>query len=333
MNQNNLKDLLIQKTVFLSIKGQLNPFNALAFKKNIFNISDEKTYLVLDLTNLNSISGDGIKVFYESIKYFQKRNGIIILINPKEEIFLLIKFLKLLNYVIIVKNHQEAKEIIENHINQQVLVRDFQIEETQELFQGDETSKKDLHEDKIIKHNMQYYEEIYNKKITPQQDSSEELKSLKEKLNDANQRLAKIGEKLQNVDISTYKFDESLYDFISKKIEEIKQSNESYFKEFQLRFDSIEESHNDLKNNFYSLKKEVEALKITIQTQKSNQDIIQNAFESPKEGKKINGYIIFSCSNCGQPLRVKQYGKHLCPNCNTEFNVLPTGEIKFFEHS
>lgn len=334
MNQNTLKDELIQKTVFLSLKGQLNPFNALAFKKNIFNISEEKVYLVLDLTNLNSISGEGIKVFFESIKYFQKRKGIIILINPKEEIFLLIKFLKLLNYVIIVKNHQEAKEIIENHLQQQGFVKDFQIKENNpEFFLKDDGLEDTVKEENIIKHNMHYYEQLYNKKYFPYDKDSEELRLLKDNLNDTNQRLAKIGEKLQNIDFSSQELNENVYDFISKKIEEIKKSNESYFKEFQFRFDSIQDSHVILRNDFNNLKKDVEEIKHAIYSSNLDKNTIKASMKYPEEKKTINGYFIFSCNKCGQPLRVKQYGKHMCPNCNAEFNVLPNGEIKFFEHS
>lgn len=38
------QDLLAAKTVFLNVKGQIHDQNALAFKKNIFSIPEEKNF-------------------------------------------------------------------------------------------------------------------------------------------------------------------------------------------------------------------------------------------------------------------------------------------------
>lgn len=328
MSQNNLKDLILNKTVFMSLKGQLNPFNALAFKKNIFNIPDDKAYLILDLTNLSSISGDGIKVFFESIKYFQKRNGIVILINPKEEILLLIKFLKLLNYVIITKNHYEAKQFIENHVKKQISYEDFEIKEYDFESLIEEKSDSE-NKDDVMDGNNEFNVNPYHSLG----ESFEELNHLKNNFNEMNQRFVKIGEKVQNLFKSSLLANENLFEFISKKIEDIKQSNESYFKEFQFRFDSIQDSHKELKSDFNNLKKDVEELKLAIHSTKPSNTSLEGNLQMNKDLKKINGYLILSCQNCGQPLRVKQYGKHMCPNCNAQFNVLPSGEVKFFEHT
>ncbi len=321
----DIQNLIMQKTVFLSLKGQLNPHNAITFKKNIFNIPEEKTFLILDLTNLNSISGDGIKVFYESLKYFQKRQGKIIIIQPKEEIFLLLKFLKLLNYVIIVESYLNAKEIIENIIKNDDNSGDFCVEkkEIDEMF-IEQVESNTPHERNIIAKNADYYSRIikYNEPV--------ELKTIKENLNLVQQQLSKIQNKLQMQDQDNLPENQNILNYIEEKIKEIKKSNESYFQEFHIRMDSINDSHQQLKESVHHLKIEIQELKNLLQEnqQKVNQQENQLNFQ-----KNLDGFFIFECKNCNQPLRVKQFGKHICPKCKTIFNVLPEGVIKFYEHS
>ncbi|GIX40797.1 MAG: hypothetical protein KatS3mg129_0530 [Leptospiraceae bacterium] len=326
MSSAKIQNELIEKTVFLNLKGQLNPYNALSFKKNVFNIPENKKFLVLDLTNLHSISGEGIKVFFESIKYFQKRNGIVILIHPKEEIFLLLKFLKLLNYVIIVEDYHKAKEVIESYLENKGYTTSFQIEEIpySEVFQ-DQLEKNDSQEKSVLANNIHYYQNIKKNKDFP----AEELNQLKENLQYVHNRLSQLSEKINQ---TNYQDNKDLFQYIEDKIAEIKKSNEFYFQEFQNRFYNLEESHNQLKDIVMELKNDVKEIKNAILKEPKNQQE-ETQLEESNEIKKINGYFIITCQSCGQALRIKQLGKHLCPKCKTEFNVLPKGVIKFYEHS
>jgi anti-anti-sigma factor len=314
MSVSKIQDELIKKSVFLNIKGQLNPHNALSFKKNIFNIPEDKRFLVLDLSNLNSISGEGIKVFFESIKYFKKRDGIVILIQPKEEIFLLLKFLKLLNYVIVVESYQRAKEVIEEYLQHQGLNQNLQIEELvySDVFK-DQLQTNDLQEKSILANNISYYQKIAKTKENP---TKEELEHLKESLQIVHNRLQHLSEKLDQQNDRPVSLDQEIIQLIENKILEIKKSNEFYFSEFQTRLNVLEESNQEIKEAIKEIKNTLN---------------LQPKPESPI--KKIDGYFIIACQSCGQPLRVKQLGRHICPKCKAEFNVLPKGEVKFYEHS
>jgi anti-anti-sigma factor len=314
MSVSKIQDELIKKSVFLNIKGQLNPHNALSFKKNIFNIPEDKRFLVLDLSNLNSISGEGIKVFFESIKYFKKRDGIVILIQPKEEIFLLLKFLKLLNYVIVVESYQRAKEVIEEYLQHQGLNQNLQIEELvySDVFK-DQLQTNDLQEKSILANNISYYQKIAKTKENP---TKEELEHLKESLQIVHNRLQHLSEKIDKQNDRPVSLDQEIIQLIENKILEIKKSNEFYFSEFQTRLNVLEESNQEIKEAIKEIKNTLN---------------LQPKPESPI--KKIDGYFIVACQSCGQPLRVKQLGRHICPNCKAEFNVLPKGEVKFYEHS
>lgn len=314
MSVSKIQDELIKKSVFLNIKGQLNPHNALSFKKNIFNIPEDKRFLVLDLSNLNSISGEGIKVFFESIKYFKKRDGIVILIQPKEEIFLLLKFLKLLNYVIVVESYQRAKEVIEEYLQHQGLSQNLQIEELvySDVFK-DQLQTNDLQEKSILANNISYYQKIAKTKENP---TKEELEHLKESLQIVHNRLQHLSEKLDKQNNRPVSLDQEIIQLIENKILEIKKSNEFYFSEFQTRLNVLEESNQEIKEAIKEIKNTLN---------------LQPKPESPI--KKIDGYFIIACQSCGQPLRVKQLGRHICPKCKAEFNVLPKGEVKFYEHS
>jgi len=314
MSVSKIQDELIKKSVFLNIKGQLNPHNALSFKKNIFNIPEDKRFLVLDLSNLNSISGEGIKVFFESIKYFKKRDGIVILIQPKEEIFLLLKFLKLLNYVIVVESYQRAKEVIEEYLQHQGLSQNLQIEELvySDVFK-DQLQTNDLQEKSILANNISYYQKIAKTKENP---TKEELEHLKESLQIVHNRLQHLSEKLDKQNNRPISLDQEIIQLIENKILEIKKSNEFYFSEFQTRLNVLEESNQEIKEAIKEIKNTLN---------------LQPKPESPI--KKIDGYFIIACQSCGQPLRVKQLGRHICPKCKSEFNVLPKGEVKFYEHS
>jgi len=314
MSVSKIQDELIKKSVFLNIKGQLNPHNALSFKKNIFNIPEDKRFLVLDLSNLNSISGEGIKVFFESIKYFKKRDGIVILIQPKEEIFLLLKFLKLLNYVIVVESYQRAKEVIEEYLQHQGLNQNLQIEELvySDVFK-DQLQTNDLQEKSILANNISYYQKIAKTKENP---TKEELEHLKESLQIVHNRLQHLSEKLDQQNNRPVSLDQEIIQLIENKILEIKKSNEFYFSEFQTRLNVLEESNQEIKEAIKEIKNTLN---------------LQPKPESPI--KKIDGYFIIACQSCGQPLRVKQLGRHICPKCKAEFNVLPKGEVKFYEHS
>ena len=314
MSVSKIQDELIKKSVFLNIKGQLNPHNALSFKKNIFNIPEDKRFLVLDLSNLNSISGEGIKVFFESIKYFKKKDGIVILIQPKEEIFLLLKFLKLLNYVIVVESYQRAKEVIEEYLQHQGLSQNLQIEELvySDVFK-DQLQTNDLQEKSILANNISYYQKIAKTKENP---TKEELEHLKESLQIVHNRLQHLSEKLDKQNNRPVSLDQEIIQLIENKILEIKKSNEFYFSEFQTRLNVLEESNQEIKEAIKEIKNTLN---------------LQPKPESPI--KKIDGYFIIACQSCGQPLRVKQLGRHICPKCKAEFNVLPKGEVKFYEHS
>jgi len=314
MSVSKIQDELIKKSVFLNIKGQLNPHNALSFKKNIFNIPEDKRFLVLDLSNLNSISGEGIKVFFESIKYFKKKDGIVILIQPKEEIFLLLKFLKLLNYVIVVESYQRAKEVIEEYLQHQGLSQNLQIEELvySDVFK-DQLQTNDLQEKSILANNISYYQKIAKTKENP---TKEELEHLKESLQIVHNRLQHLSEKLDQQNNRPVSLDQEIIQLIENKILEIKKSNEFYFSEFQTRLNVLEESNQEIKEAIKEIKNTLN---------------LQPKPESPI--KKIDGYFIIACQSCGQPLRVKQLGRHICPKCKAEFNVLPKGEVKFYEHS
>jgi anti-anti-sigma factor len=221
MSVSKIQDELIKKSVFLNIKGQLNPHNALSFKKNIFNIPEDKRFLVLDLSNLNSISGEGIKVFFESIKYFKKRDGIVILIQPKEEIFLLLKFLKLLNYVIVVESYQRAKEVIEEYLQHQGLSQNLQIEELvySDVFK-DQLQTNDLQEKSILANNISYYQKIAKTKENP---TKEELEHLKESLQIVHNRLQHLSEKLDKQNNRPVSLDQEIIQLIENKILEIKK--------------------------------------------------------------------------------------------------------------
>lgn len=293
------KDYITQKTVFLNIKGEIHNQNALIFKKNIFSIPEDKKYLVLDLSSLNSLSGDGIRVFAESIRYFSKRGGVVILIQPKEEIVLLLKFLKLIDSVIICEDYIKAKEIIENSIENKNFI--IQIEEKKLLFEQNKGV------DELDK------------------ETKEELKLIKQNLLNLNQKFSNINKKLEDKEIEHHQNDDKIYNILEQKINEIKKSNESYFEEFQIRINHLNEAQKelihiiqDLKTEFQDIKQEI----IEIRTaNKSNQSI-----------KKIDGFYILNCPKCGQALRIKQWGKHLCPKCQTKFNVLLNGDIEIFDH-
>lgn len=327
----SLTDPLIQKTVFLNLKGQLNSHNALSFKKNIFNIPEDKKFLVLDLMNLHSITGEGIKVFFESIKYFQKREGIVILISPKEEVFLLLKFLKLLNYVIVVENYQKAKEVIESYLIHKGVSQQFFVEELPfaDLFQ-EELKSSNKEEQNILSKNIQYYQNIAKNK----NPTDEEIRQLKENLHFAHQKLSSINERIQKQNEVNLN-QEDIFQFIENKIAEIKKSNESYFQEFHTRLHLLEDSQEEVKTIIEELKKDVGQIKSVLL--KENTDLKDSELQKEQVNdikiKKIDGYYILSCQSCGQPLRIKQFGKHICPKCKAEFSVLPKGEVKFFEHS
>lgn len=299
MTTSTKQDVLTQKTVFLTIKGEINNQNALIFKKSIFSIPEDKKYLILDLSLLNSLSGDGIRVFAESIRYFSKRGGIVILIQPKEEIVLLLKFLKLIDSVILCEDYIKAKEIIENSIENKNFI--FQIEEKKLLFEKNEKKVDEI-----------------------DLETKEELKSIKQNLFNLNQQFSNINKKLEDKEKDVQDNDK-IYSILEQKINEIKKSNESYFQEFQVRIDNLNEAQKELVQIIQGLKTEVQDIKQEIieirTTSKANQNI-----------KKINGFYILNCPNCGQPLRIKQWGKHLCPKCNTKFNVLLNGEVEIFDN-
>ncbi|MFN3603919.1 MAG: STAS domain-containing protein [Leptonema sp. (in: bacteria)] len=300
LNLENKQDALTNKTVFLNLRGKIYDQNALVFKKSIFSIPEEKKFLILDVSSLESLSDDGIRVFSESIRYFFKKGGITILIKPNEEIVLLLKFLNLMRFLVICNDYIQAKEIIENSIQNNNL--NFQIEEKNFLFNENQPNEQP--------------------KIKPK--TSEELKSIKQNLLNLNQQLVKITKKIEEkqegfVDQENAK----IFDFIEKKIEEIKKSNESYFQEFQIRIDHLNDSQKELFVVVQDLKKEIRNMQIEIQD-------IRKTSKTEEKVKKINGFYIFDCPKCSQPLRVKQWGKHQCPNCGAKLNILHNGEVEIF---
>ncbi len=289
------QDLLTSQTVFLNVKGQIHDQNALAFKKSIFSIPEEKKFLVLDISSLQSLSGDGIRVFVESIKYFSKRNGKIILIQPKEEIFLLLKFLNLLNYVIVCEDYSESKEIIFRYLEN--TINSLMIEEKNLSFE-----KKNIQKTEVNRNG--------------------DLESIRNYFSNLKEQIEKINKKVEHYEEKTY--NKEIFDILNLKLEEIKQSNESYLKELQIRIDSINESQESLLQMVSELKKEVQNIQNEITEIKQTSPTDQNV-------KKIDGFYIFHCPKCNQALRVKQWGKHLCPSCNAKLNILPDSSIEIFD--
>jgi len=170
-----------------------------------------------------------------------------------------------------------------------------------------------LQEKSILANNISYYQKIAKIKENP---TKEELEHLKESLQIVHNRLQHLSEKLDKQNDRPFSLDQEIIQLIENKILEIKKSNEFYFSEFQTRLNVLEESNQEIKEA-------IKEIKNTLNLQPKPQSPI----------KKINGYFIIACQSCGQPLRVKQLGRHICPKCKAEFNVLPKGEVKFYEHS
>ncbi|MCS7204909.1 MAG: STAS domain-containing protein [Leptospiraceae bacterium] len=380
MGNQTIQDILANRVAFLTLKGDLRNGNALSFKKSIFHLPENKDFLILDLTNLNSISGEGIKVFVESIKYFKKKNGTIVGIQPKEEVYLLLRFLQLLPYIKLVGSYEEAKEYIVSQL-QTTKTQTFNIEEKHwdEIFQKIEDLKTNLTNAIAIqeetsnspsnpksqetnKQQEDHYVEvkILNEFTKRQEESIKQLEGLKENIHNIKDQLQKITQRLDKQESPNQQ--KELINHINSKIQEIKSYNEFHFREFQIQLNQLKENQKNFDETLTSIKNELQEVKQAIQSvkvekveklesnvktdlqkefkelQKTNKEEPKVQGETPKtetppkkEIKRIDGYIIIRCQNCGQLLRVYQEGKHLCPKCKSEFMVLPKGEVKFFE--
>lgn len=193
------------------------------------------------------------------------------------------------------EDYNEAKEVIFSCLENKV--DNFTIEEKNLFFE---------------KKNIQKFES----------KRSEDLENIKHNLSNLKNQLVQISKKVDN-----YKgnfSDENFIITLEKKLDEIKHSNESYLKEFQTRINSLTESQENLMDILLQLKSQVQNVQNEISEIKQMTPTDQNI-------KKINGFYIFNCPKCEQPLRVKQWGKHLCPTCNTKLNILPDGSIKIFD--
>ncbi len=340
----NIQEKILQQTVFYNLKGHLNDNNALIFKKNIFSIPEDKKYLILDLSLLQSLSGDGIRVFYESIRYFQKRKGLVIFINPKQEIELLIQFLKLDEEVFIVNDYEKAKEVILNHPEIDVITKNIEIQKKNIDDVFVRNSDILVTKENQVKEDKNHIEKVDNQLL------QESFKSLNLKMNQLYDVILNQTEKKED---RTFKELEKIIKLIDKKTDVVGLSIENKIHTLQ---NEQNQKWKDLKefaeNNFFQVSEKVEKLEKNQENfdieLKSIKNLIKDLSDSSKiqseeikavlanrngipekKGFQFDGYFLIECKSCTAVLRVQRSGKYLCQKCNTKFNVLPDGTVDF----
>lgn len=348
MTKQTVHDVFTNRVTFLSLKGQLHNGNAQSFKKSIFNIPEHKDFLILDLTNLHSISGEGIKVFVESIRYFRSKKGTIVLIQPGEEVYLLLQFLQLSQYVKIATNYEEAKEYIESLV-ENGQGKDFNIEEKKwddVIPDGREQRVRNIDTEHSATLNRAA-EEKYGYSGAGSNIEKEYLLKfdvLKDNINGIKDQLHRITRKLEKREIPY----EKIYEFFENKISEIKNYNERRFSEFRERLDALQENQQGIRKSLQDFKEELAEIRNLLLEKYSSLSFREPLYSNQEKNSileettkrqdgqeetpgKLDTYELVICRGCGQYLRVFQTGRHICPKCKTEFNVLPDGSVKFFD--
>ncbi|MBW7859432.1 MAG: STAS domain-containing protein, partial [Leptonema sp. (in: Bacteria)] len=103
-----------ENVAFLRLRGALDQKTVFSFKKTIFNIPTSKRVLVLDLSRLDHINQAGMSALIDAFRFFKKRSGQVFLVQPNQELELMLRHFQTEYLCTIVQSYSEIQNQIEN---------------------------------------------------------------------------------------------------------------------------------------------------------------------------------------------------------------------------
>lgn len=291
-----------EAVAFLKLRGALDQKTVFSFKKAIFNIPENKRVLILDVSRLDQINQVGLTALIDSFRFFKKRTGQVFVVQPNQELDLMLRHFQADSLCTIVESYSEIQTQLENR---------FEI--TNQEYENDFVNQPVQAQSKQAEIHHHYHQD----RVTSNPEDSSEPNAL----NKLNVSLNRIEKKLiQN-------HSEAINEKLSHILDEIGDLKQGDSR-INSRITSVE------KNLIRIIDDKVDSLeakfldKLDFSKSKSR-PVFDSASKSVNESKPFIGIRLTECEQCGVTLRLRQSGLHRCPNCNTEFLVDHEGRTKF----
>lgn len=300
------------RIAFLRLRGTLDDRTVTSFKKSVFNIPVEKRVLVLDLSRLDQASNNGISALLDALRFFRKRNGVIFLVQPNEELGLLLQ-------------HFHAGDIAQ-------VVRSYD-EVLSQLPAGPAFSSGPDLESTITElqspHGPAVHYHYYGKDLPVPEHAAASGVNLS--LNDP---LQELSSRLQHLQSLMEGQAGGSRDLTEKRIEEIagaegRMVDRLNRMEVNLR-DSLNKGIDERLDRFEA--RVLDRLDPLTHLASDGGGSGRGAGGSQSISTSTSsfaGYRMVPCADCGSVLRIRRTGKHMCPACQREFSVNEKGEAIF----
>lgn len=307
------------RIAFLRLRGTLDDRTVVSFKKSIFNIPAEKRILVLDLSRLEQATNAGISALLDALRFFHKRSGRIFLVQPNEELELLLLHFRAGDTAQLVRSYDEVLNLLPTSGPSSPAPG---LESTLTELQAPNGPAVHYH--------------YYGKDVpVPEADRQGVNFSLHDPLQELSTRLHHIQSLMEARPAGgTENVEQRLTEIAGaegrmvdrlQKLEEglrisLSRGIDDRLDRFEARIlDRLD--HVTVAGRMKSGEHNTGSLALPGSAGDSQ--------GAPAPAATFTGYRMVPCQGCGAVLRIRQSGRHMCPSCEAEFTVTEKGEARF----